>query len=325
VRRSGLVITAMLGCTPEAAVAQVDTPGPRYGHEMVYDEARGVTLLFGGFGPDGVPMGDTWLWDGTAWHLASSAGPSPRKWPAAAYDSRRQVVVLHGGREGEGRSGPSLSDTWVWDGRDWSEVQVEVPTKRDHHRAVYDRARDRVVLFGGWDGERVVNDTWEWDGTNWSKAASEGPSPRAPFGMVYDQEREAVILAGGQDLERAYSDMWTWDGSRWSRLDAEVPGARGFHAMTYAPDMGGLLLFGGRNGDVLLNDLWSWSGEGWTLRSSGGPVLRGVYASAFDRRRGQLLIHGSGHLVNGEWRLDPRTWVWTVESGWRVVAGEYPE
>jgi hypothetical protein len=152
-----------------AEIASHQSPGPRFGHEMVYDEARGVTILFGGFGQDGIPKGDTWLWDGEAWQLATTDGPSPRKWAAAAYDSRRAVVVLHGGREGEGRSGLSLSDTWIWDGHNWTEVRGEGPTPRDHHRAAYDKARDRVILFGGWNGESLERDTWEWDGSQWER------------------------------------------------------------------------------------------------------------------------------------------------------------
>jgi hypothetical protein len=112
-----------------AEIASHQSPGPRFGHEMVYDEARGVTILFGGFGQDGIPKGDTWLWDGEAWQLATTDGPSPRKWAAAAYDSRRAVVVLHGGREGEGRSGLSLSDTWIWDGHNWTDARHT--TKRE--------------------------------------------------------------------------------------------------------------------------------------------------------------------------------------------------
>lgn len=161
------------------------SPGPRFGHEMVYDEARDVTVLFGGFGPDGIPKGDTWLWDGQIWQLAAIDGPSPRKWPAAAYDASRAVIVLHGGREGKGRSGSSLDDTWIWDGQSWSQVKGEGPTPRDHHRAAYDKARDRVILFGGWNGESLENDTWEWNGSKWDQVAITGPSPRAPFGLSF--------------------------------------------------------------------------------------------------------------------------------------------
>jgi hypothetical protein len=295
-----------------AEIASHQSPGPRFGHEMVYDEARGVTILFGGFGQDGIPKGDTWLWDGEAWQLATTDGPSPRKWAAAAYDSRRAVVVLHGGREGEGRSGLSLSDTWIWDGHNWTEVRGEGPTPRDHHRAAYDKARDRVILFGGWNGESLERDTWEWDGSQWER-------PRAPFGLAFHESLEVVVLAGGQDLNEAFEDMWAWDGSVWRQLETNVPSNRGFHAMDYSPDAEAILIFGGRDGDKLLNDLWAWNGLEWSQLSLDGPVRRGIYASAYDRRSGNFLIHGSGDRIDGKWILDSQTWAWSVGSGWRIV------
>ena len=62
-------------------------------------------------------------------------------------------------------------------------------------------ADGQIVLFGGWDGERLLDDTWVWDGEAWSRPAQEtaGPSARAPFGIAYDEAREATILVGGQD------------------------------------------------------------------------------------------------------------------------------
>ncbi|HXV63508.1 MAG TPA: kelch repeat-containing protein, partial [Vicinamibacteria bacterium] len=143
-------VEALLVVAGAGQLLAQDSPGARYGHELVFDEARGTTLLFGGFGPDGEPKGDTWGWNGKSWQLLATAGPSPRRWPAVAYDSRRKIVVLFGGRDGVGRSGASLADTWLWNGAEWRESDATGPrpSGRDHHRAVYDRRRDRVVLFG---------------------------------------------------------------------------------------------------------------------------------------------------------------------------------
>jgi hypothetical protein len=43
------------------------TPGPRVGHAMAFDRARGRLVLFGGFGDGGALLGDTWEWDGRTW------------------------------------------------------------------------------------------------------------------------------------------------------------------------------------------------------------------------------------------------------------------
>jgi hypothetical protein len=84
-------------------------PAPRTQPTMVYDAAIGRTVLFGG-GND-----ELWTWDG-ATH--TWAGPFlPRANPgrtrvagAAAYDSDRQMVIVHGGR-GDGYT-VFLSDVW---------------------------------------------------------------------------------------------------------------------------------------------------------------------------------------------------------------------
>src|SRR5215510_1708725 len=64
-------------------------PGSRQDHATAYDSARGVTVLFGGYG-DGPWGGDeTWEWDGNAWTQRVVSGPSRRSWHAMAYDSAR--------------------------------------------------------------------------------------------------------------------------------------------------------------------------------------------------------------------------------------------
>ena len=48
-------------------VHPTNPPTPRYGHTMVYDEARKVIVLFGGIDADGNRLNDTWEYDGTTW------------------------------------------------------------------------------------------------------------------------------------------------------------------------------------------------------------------------------------------------------------------
>src|SRR5690349_14136414 len=52
-------------------------PGPRVAHSMIFDQARGEAVMFGGW----VMLelsGDTWTWDGAQWHFRTSEGPGPR-------------------------------------------------------------------------------------------------------------------------------------------------------------------------------------------------------------------------------------------------------
>jgi hypothetical protein len=79
------------------------------------DEAPGVLLELG-------PYGDTWAGNGKAWTaLNPPTAPSARFAAAIAYDPVRAQVVLFGGST----SGPNwspLSDTWVWDGKVWTQA-----------------------------------------------------------------------------------------------------------------------------------------------------------------------------------------------------------
>ena len=289
-------------------------PGPRYGHDMVYDEARDLILLFGGFHCDGEPLGDTWAWNGRTWRQVATDGPSARKWPAMSYDAGRGQVLLFGGRTGVGQSGASLSDTWMWDSEAWHELDVSGPPSRDHHRMIYDRHRKRSLLFGGWDGEKLLADTWVWDGKQWIEVAIDGPSARAPTGLAYDERNEQVILFGGKTLDEFFADTWVWDGVQWRELDVAGPSPRAFHAMAYDSNIERILLFSGRIGNTMLRDTWSWNGKEWKQLSDEGPTKRGVYALVYDRVRDYALFYGSGVRADGKWKLAAETWIWKERS-----------
>jgi len=103
------------------------------------------------------------------WAQVSSMGPTSRNQHAMAYDSQRGRIVLFGGNIG----GPSLSDTWEWDGLRWSQGTTG-PSSRAGHAMAYDSQRARVVMFGGEAMGIYRNDTWERDGNYTSTAATFG-------------------------------------------------------------------------------------------------------------------------------------------------------
>jgi hypothetical protein len=83
---------------------------------MAYDAAMKQVILFGGPSQD-----QTWAWDGGAWtQLLPAASPSRRTGEELVYDAGRHEVLLFGGRATVG--GYPLGDTWVWDGRTWTQV-----------------------------------------------------------------------------------------------------------------------------------------------------------------------------------------------------------
>jgi hypothetical protein len=128
-----------------------------------------------------------------------------------AYDARRRVVVLHGGRNAEDAD---LADTWLWDGDAWAEANVaRVLPARSSHAMIYDPEREVVLAFGGAErteeGERVLADAWTWDGNAWRmEEYAGGPSGRILPSLAFDAPRRSLVLFGGFDGTKELRDTW---------------------------------------------------------------------------------------------------------------------
>ena len=74
-------------------------PCGRGSHAMVYDDARSVTVLFGGYTTVGYQykLDDVWEWDGIMWTERVTRGPPARAEHSMAYDSAREATVVFGG------------------------------------------------------------------------------------------------------------------------------------------------------------------------------------------------------------------------------------
>jgi hypothetical protein len=201
-------------------------PSARYAHAMAYDSSRKVVVLYGGETWSYGISGAVWEWNGTSWSKRGdfdSPGPVPRYAHAMAYDSDRNVIVMHGGKH---QSGDNSLSTWEWDGNNWTLRSSVGPAKRCWHAMAYDSNRKRIVVFGGWrDGDRF-NDTWEWDGIGWGEVfpapgdaspPASTPSRRWGHAMAYDSANRKIVLFGGSGisdpinyLSDAENDTWLY-------------------------------------------------------------------------------------------------------------------
>ena len=152
------------------------SPGLRNGSSMVYDEHRGVIVLFGGHvGAAGLYDNSTWEWNGSAWAnvTPASGNPPARLRPRLVYDPDRQRVLMFAGVYNLNSSiDPNYAvraydDLWEWNGLRWSRVNLTSspsPTALVFGNAVYDRARHRLVHFGGssiYNGTYRNGQTWD--------------------------------------------------------------------------------------------------------------------------------------------------------------------
>ncbi len=231
-------------------------PSPRIDHGTAFDTARARVVLFGGQNDAGEVLGDTWEWNGTSWLARQSATrPTLRAKHALAYDERRGRTVLFGGAQNI--FGGGFDDNWESTGTVWTQAAVATrPPARDNHALAYDRARGRVVLFGGevcplFQSCSLLGDTWEWDGTHWQQLAlapALAPAARSHHVMTFDRNRDRVVLHGGRTALGLQDDVWEWDGANWRMRGAGVgPLPRSDHALVFDTSRGRAVMFGGND------------------------------------------------------------------------------
>jgi hypothetical protein len=196
------------------------SPPGRARHAMAYDAARGRTVLFGGYDAFSGELGDTWEFDGSTWALATPAtSPSPRSLHAMAYDAARGRVVLFGGVMSEATGQVALSDTWEWDGVDWTPIATpSSPPPSVAPGATYDPICGRVLLL---TRGLCQSSTWTLEGP--LALASVGPPSGSAaggdlvtvFGTGYTDPATSSVFFGGVDA--------TVESAGCGRLRARTP------------------------------------------------------------------------------------------------------
>lgn len=110
---------------------------------LTYDSTRGVVV---GLYESSSDLG-VFEWNGTTLStFVPALRPAHRQRPAFAFDTFREVCVLHGGSS---TSGP-LGDVWEWNGSAWTERFPSNPLPpREQHSMVHHVGCDQMLLFGG--------------------------------------------------------------------------------------------------------------------------------------------------------------------------------
>jgi hypothetical protein len=194
------------------------------------------------------------------------------------------------------------------------------PPSRGGHAAVYDRARNRMLVIGGYDGA-VLNDVWEYapagTGTWRPLAPTDGPFPaRAQHAAVFDSVRDRVLVFGG-DGGTFLDDVWALNLSgepSWEQLTPAGPGptARREHSMIYDPVGDRVLLYGGFDGRRR-GDVWALNLSGtptWSVLvpATLSPPSRFGHAAVYDAAQRRMVVFGGsadpGLLSNAVWALD---------------------
>jgi hypothetical protein len=257
-------------------------PGVRGGHAMAYDSKRQKLVVFGGYNFMQIDVlieqSDLWELDSSTltWENRTPA-VLPPAWPPArymaglVYDSARDRMVLFGG---EKNTVPEqvFDDLWEWDGasgtwtnRTPSPLPAAWPRGRSMHCMIFDPARARTVLFGGYPAGPYLNDLWEWDGVNFanrtpSPLPQSWPGARIEDAVAFDSSRGRMLLFGG--YVPILGDAWEWDAAtnEWALLPPGGPSPRRGPAMAFDARRRRTVLFGGEDVELAppLHDTWEY-------------------------------------------------------------------
>jgi len=297
-------------------------PNQRDGMSTIWDPVRDRLLVFGGVGPFSTYHDDVWalsLTDSSTWTVLTPSGnpPGARAYHSAIYDPVRDRMLVFGGWPG-GNWYWYDNDVWALSLADtlaWTPLAPvgKLPPDRQHHSAIYDPVRDRMIVFGGSNASGRLGDTWALSLMDtlpaWAELSSSGtpPSARDAHSAIYDPMRERMVVFGGQDASGArLNDVWALSVEdtmlAWMALTpaGTPPVARNLHSAIYDRVRDRMVVFGGVDAAQFRSDLWALSLAGeteWSTLLPGGTIAsaRGgqgaVYAESLD---GMVVYGGNG-------------------------------
>ena len=314
------------------ALAPSAPPAAREAFAAIYDPPRDRLLIEGGGVNSGSGADDAAfalpLSSGDAWNRVTPgvppSAPTPRTGATTVYDSKRHLVVIHGGAA---RAGDV--DTWAYSPAtlSWTPIVPSgpAPPARSHHSAIYDPVGDRMIIYGG-DTNR--SDAWSLSfdpAPVWTPLPAGPPAGRGWTAAVYDPVRRRMIISGGlvigpSDSDTASSEVWalSLSGSpSWSQLPSH-PSSEGIfrHSMLYDPIRDRILTIGGstkRSGTIIVHSLDHrifalplGAGGAWSELPSTGNVPQTAFQTLYDPYRDRLLMMG-GAIANVN---TPSRWIY---------------
>lgn len=323
---------------PWSALIDTRAPLPQTEATLVCCAAQDRMVLFGGR-RGSTPLGDAFAlaYEGPlAWSAlgSGSPGPSPRYGQAATYDAQHHRVIVFGGFDGSYRA-----DVWALDPTGegtWSAIVPPNagPDGRAYHTMVYDAARDRVVVFGGYNGS-YLNDAWalELSGSmRWKELTPSGslPSPRGGHVAVANPACDEMVIFGGGSTG-PLNDAWSLSfggGGAWVRLNppGTPPASRLRPAAGFDATRGRLVFYGGEGPGGDLSDAWALTlcpdSPQWVQLAPSGtvPQARSGMPGAYDTFRDRLVFFGGTETVCGPPTYLTETWCLNMGSSIAAVA-----
>ncbi len=263
------------------------------------------------------------------WTQLTPGGTPPlvRNSHSAVYDPATNQMIVFGGRGGA-PADIIFDDVWRLTNANGvgAPAWILAPSgpPRWSHRAVYDQANDRMIVFGGSTGRSspcrnevwVLADASAAGGTpTWTQLFPAGgpPAPRFGHSVVYDPDSNKLIVFGGSNCfsSPSFGDVWVLsnanglgDTPAWTSLtqSGSLPGLLVNHTAVYDSALNRMIVFGGWQPGlvdkvwVLTNADGSGGGTGnWSLLAPGGTLVnlaRSGHSAVYDAATNEMIAFG---------------------------------
>ncbi|HNG34194.1 MAG TPA: kelch repeat-containing protein, partial [Blastocatellia bacterium] len=275
-------------------------PPGRLFSTAVYDPTSNRLIVHGGCPANcGSALSDTWVLTNAnglggqpSWSQLPSA-PVGRAGHTAVYDTTSNRMIIFAGQRGS--FGSSRNDVWVLKDANglgtpvWEQLAPSgnFPAVRESPAAVYDKATNHMIVFGGTlsassSAITNYNDAWVLTNANglsgmpqWIQLSPSGtlPAPRSGHSAVYDSAGNRLLIFGGRTVPNSgpdptFNDIWVLTAAngvggqpQWGKrtLSGVAPAPRLMNAVGYAPANGRMMIVMGHNNNlnpVFLGDVW---------------------------------------------------------------------
>ncbi len=330
--KAALVFLLAAGCVaepdrpdPRAArgwtqLSTADQPGQLRAARMVYDESRGLVVLYGGQHRTSealLALGATYAFDGTQWNpiCDQDVPPPPRHLPAFTYVPDLGLVMA-GGSLTSDLTAP-LDEVYVCDvsTNRWR-PHASLPEGRVGAALIYDPQRRQLMLVGG--ESEAGNRPAVWlspDAVAWSMYFTPPfPTGGAAMSVTYDVDArrllavEATTNRDGPSYHDALWQLYSSDSS-WLRICESCSGdARTDTSIVHIPGTRETYMLNGFSFGDELAGTWILDQAAWVRVATNLPARDSV-ALAFDRAHDQLIVYG-GNGTSCDDEDCAETWVY---------------
>ncbi|MCI4358228.1 MAG: PKD domain-containing protein [Thermoplasmata archaeon] len=261
-----------------ASLTATNSPSVRFGAALSYDAAISRFVLFGGAGatPSGLnnpALGDTWTfapsndtWTQVCQSCTAGTDAPPARWDSGfAYDPAAQETVVFGGLTTFSGTTVGLSDTWTFDGTNWTaHASGATPVMRSSPAMAWDGQSQSIIMVGGVPTSAATGRTWSFSSGNWTmQSPTTSPPQMGGAAAATNPLNGSPIIYGGCASNPcstgSLNQTWTYSNGNWYRLFPALrpaPVGRDHAALFDLGPLGALGMFGGDARGAPSNDTW---------------------------------------------------------------------